>query len=160
MKTVWKWIIGIVAALVIIAVIVGGVWLVAARVVGAARYSQVAPRTPVSPLPNGNNGPYGYRGGPGWMMPYGHGYHMMGGYGFGFGIIPAIIGFLFFLGIAALVVLGIIWLVRSLSRRPVMPAVPPASTTSASAVTTHSCANCGQPVQNGFAYCPNCGAKQ
>ncbi len=159
MRKVWKWVIGVVVALVVIAVIAGGVWLIASRIAGV-RYAQVLPPSQGNPVPRGNNGPYGNRVGPNWMMPYGGHYQMMRGGGFGFGIIPGIIGFIFFLVILALVVLGIVWLVTSLSRRSTVLPPAPATQAAPAVVNTHLCSNCGQPVQNGFTFCPNCGAKQ
>ncbi len=175
MRTVWKWIIGIVVVLVVLAAVGTGVWVLRGRFAAMPRIVQVNPpnnqnpNTPNVPnTPNGQPPFYGqgpYRQGPYGMMPYGRrGQPMMGGRGFGFGIAPiaAIVGFLFFAGFIVLLVLGIVWLVRSQSRRTVVAAtnmaaaVPPVST----AVTTHACKNCGQPIQDGFAYCPNCGAQQ
>jgi hypothetical protein len=168
MKKVWKWIIGIVIVLVVLVVVVGGAFLLRSHFNfnGITRVVQV----PNGRIPfNGNNND-GQRGGPGWMMPYGgRGYPMRGPGMMGFGrMFPfaGIIGGLFFLGFLALVVLGIIWLVRSQNRpQPVAVAStmtaaaapePPASP----AVMTHPCKKCGQPVQEGWNHCPNCGKKQ
>ncbi len=165
MRAVWKWVIGIVIVLVVLALFAGGVWVLGNRFAAMHRIVQVGPRTLPSPntpnTPNGQN-PY-YYGGP--MMPYGGrgypGMPMMRGRGFGFGILPIIgfIAFLFFVGIIVLIVLGIIALVRNQSRGAAV--VPPAAATAtAAAATTHPCSNCGQPVEDGFPYCPHCGTKQ
>ena len=66
------------------------------------------------------------------------------------------LGGLFCLGFLTLVVLGVVWMVRG-RRNPkpveaavVVPAV----------VAVHPCKKCGQPVQEGWNNCPNCGRKQ
>jgi len=175
MRTVWKWIIGIVVVLVVLAAVVGGVWVLRNRFAAMPRIVQNLPQTnpapnaPNSPnVPNGRNPYYGQRpyfGGP--MMPFGgRGYvmPMMRNRGFGLGLlgpIAGLIGFLFFAGIVVLIVLGIVALVRR-QPRPVVVAGTAAATTvpPASTVTTHACANCGQAVQDGFDFCPHCGTKQ
>ncbi len=167
MRKVWKWILGIFVVLVVLAVVVGGVFLLRSHFNGFTRFVQVFPQG--SQAPDGRvpfNG-RGQREGPGWMMPYGgHGYPMMGGRGFGFGMMPfaGFLGLFFFLGFVALVVLGIVWLVRS-QRRPqqvvaatTMAAAPESPVSAAMAV--HSCKKCGQPVPEGSNFCPNCGKKQ
>lgn len=178
MRPVWKWIIGIIVGLVVLAVIAGGVWAVTARFAMMRRIVQITPQ--VVPAPNSPNNPntpntpntprgpyYGQRGDRGpWMMPFGgRGYPMMpmmgrrGGFS-PFRLIGGLIGFLFFLGLLTALVLGIVWLVR---RRPAMTsAAAPASMPAAApaAVETHACANCGFAVQNGYEFCPNCGTKQ
>ena len=94
------------------------------------------------------------------MMPYGgRGYHMRGPgmMGFGGGMpFAGIFGGLICLGFLALVVLGIIWLVRG--RRNPMPVE--AAVVAPVAVAVHPCKKCGQSVQEGVNYCPNCGRKQ
>jgi hypothetical protein len=96
--------------------------------------------------------------GPQGMMPgfgmrgYGmRGYGMHGGFGM-MGWMPfgGIFSGLFFLAILALVVLGILWLVRR-TKAPA-PATQPA-------VVLHSCQNCGKPVQDDWKNCPYCGKK-
>ena len=176
MRPIWKWIIGIAVGLVVLAVIAGGVWAVTTRFammrVFVQNVPQVAPspNTPNNPnTPNTPNGPYyGQRGMGPWMMPYGdRDYPRMPMMGRGGGFSPlrligGLIGFMFFIGLLTVLILGIIWLVRSLSRRPMVSAaatttaVPPA----AAAAETHACANCGHIVQNGWEFCPNCGTKQ
>jgi ABC-type amino acid transport system permease subunit len=171
MRPVWKWIIGIVVGLVVLAVIVGGVWVLTSRFTAMPRIVQNIPR--VFPNPNNPNNPtspkgpyYGQRGNGPYMMPFGgRGYPGMplmgrrGGFGL-FGIAGGLIGFLFFIGLVFALVLGIIWLVR---RRPAMTTAAVAATVtppSVAAVETHACANCGFAVQNGYEFCPNCGTKQ
>jgi len=167
MRTVWKWIIGIAIVLVVLGVLVGGAFLLRSffNSNGVPRIVQVVP--PNNQVPNGTAPFYG-RGpnrGPGWMMPYGrHGFPMMGGRGFGLFPFAGIIGFLFFAALVALVVLGIIWLVRRQSR-PLAMATPPAAAATtvppaSSVVGVHPCKNCSEPVQDNWKHCPNCGEQQ
>ncbi len=168
MRTVWKWIIGVAIVLVVLALVVGGVFLLRSQFAATQRVVQLLPRnnqTPNNQNPNGTP-PY-YRGGPytgpGFVMPYGRrGFPMMGGRGFGFFPWVGIIGFLFFAALVVLVVLLIVWLVRRNNRQAAMAApmaataVPPA----APATGTHACKNCGQPVQDNWKHCPYCGTEQ
>ena len=64
------------------------------------------------------------------------------------------------LGILVLIVLAIIWLVRSL-RKPLAPAVVPAAYVNpvVPAVATQPCPKCGEPVQEDWKFCPHCGKK-
>jgi hypothetical protein len=74
---------------------------------------------------------------------------MMGGFGmpvFGFGMITMLLWPVLFIG---LIVLGVVWLVRSIGA-PAAP-LPPAATL--------SCAHCGKPLQPGWKACPYCGEK-
>ncbi len=139
MKKVWKWIIGIVIGLVVLAILVG---------VGMAfrmHYGFAGMRafdgdgfrsygmTPFNGMHRGLG-----------MMPFG-GMHR----GFGGGIFGGLVQ----LGVLALIVLGIIWLVRKLrnpaaSVAPIVPAAP-----------TASCGKCGYSVQTEWKVCPNCGRK-
>ena len=131
MKKIWKWIIGIVAGLLALALLVGAGCLVRMRSLGyGVRIHQ-----------GFNREGFG-------MMPYGgmHG---------GFGIMPfgGLFGGLVSLGILALIVLGIIWLVRNLRGStaesvPVAPATPAALSK-----------KCGQPVETTWHNCPYCGRK-
>ncbi len=88
----------------------------------------------------------GWSNGYGMMGP-GHmfgGRGMMGGFGmpfFGFGMI---LWPLLFVG---LIVLGIVWLARTVS------------TPGAHAVPQAACTHCGKPVQAGWKACPYCGEK-
>ena len=177
MKTVWKWIIGVVVVLVILAVLVGGAFLLRSHmmnVVGVTRVTRPGAQVPGNrqlPAPNngtnGNNG-NGTRRFPG-MMLFGNGSRggrgmYMGGAGMlGFGRMMPFVGLfgcLISLGILVLIVLAIIWLVRNL-HKPEMSAVAPvaAGYPVTSAVATHLCQKCGEPVQEDWKYCPQCGKK-
>ena len=85
------------------------------------------------------------RGYPGMMGGYGRG--MMGGFGFApFGWVGMLLMGVFPLGLLVLVVLGIVGLVRVVSRPASQPPVVPAKL----------CSNCKQPVQADWRNCPYC----
>jgi hypothetical protein len=151
MKKTWKWIIGIVVGLIVLALIAGAVLMVLGRFQGYRAEAR-----------NGVREPGEYALGPGRMPFGGYGGHMQG---FGMmrsgmmrsGMMPfgGIFGGLFSLGVLTLIVLGIVWLVKSLrSPRPVeaVPAAP--------VVMVHPCPKCGRPVQEDWNNCPSCGKKQ
>jgi len=142
MKKVWKWIIGIVLGLVVLAVLIGVGFMLRSNFHVYRAEARVFPD-------------FSERG-PG-MMPYGgFGYHMRGPGRMGFGLMPfsGFIRGLFFLGFLALVVLGIIWLVRCLrTLKPVQaPVAMPAE-------VINPCKKCGRPIQNDWKICPYCGKK-
>ena len=159
MKPVWKWMIGIVVGLVIVAALVGAAILVrnylpfrhmALQVQKIQPGQQLQPGQPVRPFGNRNFDEPGF-GMRRFGMP-GFGMHGFGGHSFGmpgWGRMPfgGFLGGLFTLGLLAFLVLGIIWLVRGLK-------------TPKPAVGTHACANCGKPVQADWRNCPYCGKKQ
>ena len=178
MKKVWKWIIGIVIVLVILAVLVGGAFFMRSRMMNVAgvvtRTTRPVPQVPGNrqlPAPNNGNSNgsgNGVRRFPGMMMPYGNGgWGMRGMRGFGMlgfgGMMPfgGFFGGLVCLGLLALLVLAILWLVRSL-RKPMAPAavaVVAGSPVVTAAVATHPCQKCGEPVHEDWNFCPNCGEK-
>jgi len=83
-------------------------------------------------------------GGYGMMGP-----GMMGGFGmpfFGLGMITMLLWPVLIIG---LIVLGVVWLVRSMGT-PAAPQ-PPAATI--------YCSHCGKPLQPGWKACPYCGEK-
>jgi hypothetical protein len=158
MKKAWKWIIGIVLGLIVIAILVG----VGFMFRGGFNVNRVA-------LQDSRRFS---EGGPEMMPNGGYGFHMRGpgmmGYGLEYGIMPfgGIIGGLFGLGFLALVVLGIIWLVRTLSKPKVVdapaviPAVIPAEMPAPMPVATvNPCKKCGRPLQDEWKVCPYCGKK-
>ena len=165
MKPVWKWIIGIVVGLVVVAAVVGGVILVRNDLPfrhNAFQVQKVEPGQswqrgwPVRPGQPSEPGqpvrPFGNRhsGGPGFgMREFGmRGFGMMGWGMMPFGgFLGGFFGGLFALGLLAFLVLGIIWLVRN-NRTP------------RQAVEMHTCGNCGKPVQADWRNCPHCGKKQ
>jgi len=131
MKNVWKWIIGIVLGLLTFALLVVAGFMFRTGSLGCGLQAW---------------GGFG-RDGIG-MMPYGGMHSRIGMAPFG-GLLGALIP----LGILTLIVLGIVWLVRSL-RHPVAPSLPVAPP----APVMH-CKNCGQTVENTWRNCPHCGRK-
>ncbi|HTX91956.1 MAG TPA: zinc ribbon domain-containing protein [Anaerolineales bacterium] len=164
MKKAWKWIVGIVIGLVVLALVVGGVYLVATRLpmhAVAVRTTNPGTQTPNTgrmPFFGNGNGQRGFNGRFPGMMPYsgrGEYFGPMGHMGMmGRGFIPfgGLIGGFFFLVFVALIVLGIVWLVKSLSGKTEAVAAAPV-------VASHPCKKCGEPVQDGWTYCPHCGKK-
>jgi hypothetical protein len=141
MKKVWKWIIGIVLGLVILAVLVGVGFLVRGNFHGYRAEALDSRR-------------FSERG-PG-MMPYGEfGLHMRGPGMMSYGFMPlgGFIGGLFSLGFLALVVLGIIWLVKRLTSAQV------AVSAAMPAAIVNPCKKCGRPIQDDWKNCPYCGKR-
>ena len=149
MKKVWKWVIGIVIGLVVLAVLVGVGFLV------FGRYHAVR-------IENGYTRGWSQQG-PG-MMPYnGFGEHMRGpgmmGRG---GMMPfgGFIGGLICLGFLVLIVFGIFWLVRATRKSTRVDS--PAYITTPAAMPAHlmdTCKKCGKPIQADWKNCPYCGKK-
>jgi hypothetical protein len=180
MKKVWKWVIGVVVVLVVIAALVGGAFLMRSHFVNAVALARTGIQVPGNGKLPFNQVHPGIRGRG--MMPFGNddwgGGRIMRGPGMmGFGRRMPFGGFfggLLCLGFLALVVLGVIWLVRRL-RKPapvVVAPVAPAAVVSpvaapvaevapvAPLAVVHPCGKCGEPVQDGWKHCPNCGKKQ
>lgn len=85
--------------------------------------------------------------GPGRMMGPG----MMGGWGWGpLGWVGMIVMGIFPLGLLALLILGIVWLLRQASSPPGPDAGPP------QAPTGRMCPHCSRPVQADWRVCPYC----
>ncbi len=145
MKTVWKWILGIVIALVVIGLVVGAVLLVRHYLPMTRVAVQARPGYPQRGFDGrGFGGPgFGMRG---FGMP-GYGMHGFGMMGRGFSPFGMLIPAIFDLGLLVLVVLGVVWLVRSFR-------------TPKPAVEMKTCASCGKPVQADWRNCPYCGKKQ
>jgi hypothetical protein len=152
MKKVWKWIIGIVLGLIVLAVLVGVGFLVRgnfhiyrAETLGSRNFSQ--------------RGPELFGRGQG-IIPYGGFEHMRGPGMMGYGMMPfgGFFGGLISLGFLALVVLGIIWLVRRL-RTPKPVDVPSAAPAAIPADIVNPCKKCGMPLHDGWKICPYCGKK-
>jgi hypothetical protein len=170
MKKVWKWVIGIVVVLLVVAAIVGGAFLLRnhfANVAGITRSIRPGVQVPGKGWEQ-REGPERFPG----MMPFdnngwgGYGRHMRGPGMMGFGRrmpFAGLFGGLICLGFLALVVLGIIWLVNRL-RKPKVVAAPVAPVVDAAPAAplaaTHPCPKCGESVQEGWKHCPNCGKRQ
>lgn len=157
MKKIWKWILGILIVLVVVAGLAGLAFVMRNNMITA----NFRPGYGFQPRQNGNAQPRGWnepmmRGG-GW------GYPMMGGErGFGrFGGMPFGGGFLFG-GLMQLIPLALLALVVYGAYRIGKSSMKPAAiaATSTPGIATHACANCGTAVQDGSKFCPQCGKKQ
>jgi zinc-ribbon domain len=150
MKKVWKWVVGIVLGLIILAVLIGVGFMIRGNFHFIRGQAQVF---------------HGFSERGPEMMPYdGFGYHMRGPGMMGYGMVPfgGIIGGLFMLGFLALVVLGIIWLVRRGSiPKPVYatPAIPATTAEQMPSAIVNPCKKCGKPLQADWKVCPYCGKK-
>jgi len=149
MKKVWKWVIGIVIGLVVLAVLVG-VGFMVFRGFHTVR------------IQNGYSRGWSQQG-PGMMPNNGFGLQMRGSGMMGRGgMMPfgGFIGGLVCLGILVLIGLGIIWLVRATrkSTRVDSPASIPAPAATPGPVMD-ICKKCGKPIQADWQNCPYCGKK-
>lgn len=150
MKKVWQWIIGIVLGLIILAVLLSVGFMVWNNMHINRGEARVYPGFP-------QRGPE--------MMPYGgFGYHMRGPGMMGYGriLFGGFFGGLFMLAFLALVVLGIIWLVRRGSSPKLVNAtapIPAAASEQMPAAIVNPCKKCGRPLQAEWAVCPYCGKK-
>ncbi len=153
MKTALKWILGIVIGLIVVAAVVAIGFLVAGRWDWGSGMMEARP---VHPWDGGRVMPW--RNMP--MQPHGGIYHQRFGSFFPLG---AIASSLFCLGVLVLIVIGVIALVRALSRPSQLAAtsVPAATPTPAPEpihTLTHPCPSCERQVQDEWSHCPYCGA--
>ena len=149
MKRIWKWVIGIVVVLVVIGLLVGAGFMMRNHF-GAVGVQRVMNK--------------GWTGQSRGDVPfYGFGQHMRGPGMMGFGGMGrgmmnpfgGLIGGLVSLAFLALLVVGIVWLVRKVrTPRPVVAAVEPTPV-----ISLASCKKCGNALQPEWHVCPNCGKK-
>lgn len=141
MKRKW-WIIGIVLGLVILTVLMGVGFMVRGNLHGY--HAEVL-------YTRGSS-----ERGPGMTDYCEFGSHMRGPGRMGYGLMPfgGFFGGLFSIGFLALVVLGIIWLVRSL-RTP----KPDEVSTAMPAIVVNPCKKCSRSIQDDWKICPYCGKK-
>lgn len=166
MKTVWKWVIGILAVLVVLAVLFGVGFMLRSnfhvtRLAGPDVRS-FSDRSP-GMMPYNQNEQLRLPG----MMPFNGYQHMRGPGMMGYRMHPFIglLGWIFCLGFLGLAVLGIIWLVNRLRipARVAMAAAPVAMSaevpvTDATEVV-NPCQRCGRSLQDEWKVCPHCGKK-
>jgi len=140
MKKAWKWIIGIVLGLVVLAILVG---------VGFMVNNFYAYRA-------GGFDSRGFSGCGSGLLPYAGFGHMRGFGMMGYGWMPfgGFFGGLLSLGFLALAVMGVIWLVNRL-RTP----KPVEASAAIPAAVVNPCKKCGMPIQDGWQVCPHCGKK-
>jgi apolipoprotein N-acyltransferase len=165
MKKAWKWVIGIVVVVVILAALVGVGFVVRNNMHILRGQAQINPGLPGRGPEMMPNGGFGYHERGPEMMPYGgFGYPMRGPsmMGFGWRLFGGLIGGLFMLGFLVLAVLGIIWLVgRGRTQRTVAAtaAIPAGTASTAPAEIKTPCKNCGRPLEAEWKVCPHCGKK-
>lgn len=160
MKNGWKWILAVAAILLVAAGLFGMGFLFVHR-------TQMMATIPQSGVPYPQMGHGSMHGGfPGGMVyPRNGSMPMMGGMrGFGRGgghfsggMFFGMFGRLIPLALLLLLLYGAYWLGKRHNAPvavPVTPAVP------AAVPTDHPCPSCGNPVQEGWNHCPNCGEKQ
>lgn len=140
MSKVWQWVLGICVVLITLAVVATMVVPLFLPQAAAAGWGTVNGMGPGHMF--GGRGEFG---GP--MM--GGGFGRMGGF-FGIGM------FLGPLFVLALLVAGVVVLVRALRPRPAAGLAAPAPAAPAAAAP---CAHCSQPLQAGWKVCPYCGEK-
>jgi hypothetical protein len=107
MKTVWKWVLGIAVVLVVLSLLAMPFMMSRFYGVGGGYGMMSGPRSAWRMLMHGGFGGYGGYGG--WMPMMGGGYGMMGS--------GTLLSGLIQLGVLALIVLAIIWMVRAISRQ-------------------------------------------
>jgi hypothetical protein len=168
MKTSTKWIIGIAAGLLLLCLAAGALTVAASWIYGSgwsleSRTGQLwSDDQSVAPW----NGMPMDRSQGMWMHPY----RGVDGVWFSLFSPLRIVGIcLLCLGLLALIVIGIVLLVRRPGRSQAAvapaaaPAVEPAAAPApapepAAAAAASICPNCAQPVESGWSHCPHCGA--
>lgn len=173
MKTGWKWVIGIVSGLVVLAILACGFFMMRSHYVNA-RLGFQQERGLNQNNPWGDEpGQFKRQFGPGMMGQQGfrhpgmmgrNGYQRPGMMGYGFMPWGGVLGLFFFglvkLGFLALVVLGIIWLVRSLkARKSASTAASVSVAVQSPSASKAACVRCQQPLEPEWKVCPNCGKK-
>ena len=144
MNTATKWIIGIVVGLILLTAIVGIGYLAFSRWPGPIWVM----RSPgIHPWEDGRGMPLlPFRGLPAQRF-------------IGFFPLRFLGGGLIFTGALVLIVLGVIWLVRSLGRpQPSSPLAVPTPAPAVPQPAAQACPNCKRPVQEDWSHCPYCGA--
>src|SRR3972149_3362486 len=157
MKNIWKWILGIVVVLLVVAGLVGLAFELRNRM-SVNIVQKAVPNSQTWHGPMNGRIP-GERGGPMWpgRAP------RMGDHGFGRGFGPFAPGLMFFGMLGRLVPIAILILLLygayRLGKRtvPVTAAAAPAPPL---AIQTHPCPKCQNPVQDDWKHCPICGETQ
>lgn len=152
MQTFWKWMLGILIALVVIAALAGfGYWLFNRWDVG------VWGCAPWFGAPRAQGDDWREWGRRMPMFPYHMPFQRMpGSWLVGFFPLGLILGGLFWLGLLALIVIGVVALVRAVFQpRPAASVVVPSP---AAAEPLPNCPSCGYAIQPGWKHCPNCGS--
>jgi hypothetical protein len=171
MKNIWKWILGIVLVVVILAGLAGAAFAVHNRMAANMANRQISPFPAKTPGPQTGESPRNVpqRGGfPGWYQPgrppmrdggrfgfspFRGGLRSHGAFFFGPFMILGGLMRLIPLALLVLLVIGAYLLGKRTN-------VGSAAAAVVAPVPTHPCPKCGEPVQDGSKYCPSCGKKQ
>lgn len=152
MKKSTKWIIGILVAIIVIAVIGALVMTWQHFGYGGWEYGMRSGRLwDRNLLPPQQIQP--------WSMPM-HSLRWSGAWSGFFGLFRLIGGALLCLGLPALLVLGVWLLVKSNRRSPQVSPPPTAAPAPPAASSGKNCASCGRFVQEDWSHCPYCGKAQ
>jgi hypothetical protein len=162
MKKGWKWVIGIAIGLILLAILAGVFFMVRGHYLNVRTgFLQERGLTQGIPWDDGS-GRFNRQFGPGMMGQRGFRHPGMMGYGlmpWG-GLLGGLVGGLVKLGILVLVVLGVIWLVKSLrAGKEAVPASTSPAEVQESVATKESCTRCGHSLEPDWKVCPNCGKK-
>jgi hypothetical protein len=162
MKKGWKWVIGIAIGLVVLAILAGVFFMVSSHYLNVRMgFLQERGLTQGTPWQDGSDR-FNRQFGPGMMGQRGFRHPGMMGYGlmpWG-GLLGGLIGGLVRLGILVLVVLGVIWLVKSLrTKREAVPAATVTTVPQEFSAAKASCTRCGHSLETDWKVCPNCGKK-
>lgn len=152
MKNLWKWVLGIVLALVLAAGLFGLGFFFSVRRAGVdmPRNVRVLKMQPGGPLRGERMGlPHG---GPMMMHGFDRGPFMPGRMFFG------MVGRLLPFAMLLLLLYGVYQLGKGRSTPVAVPAAP--AIASPPAPTTHPCPACDNAVQDDWKHCPNCGTAQ
>jgi len=154
MRKIWKWILGILVVLVVVAGLVGLAFVMRNNMIT----DNLHPGYGFQPQQGGNAQPRGWNG-PMMRGGDGEGYPMMGARFSHLGRMP--FGFLFG-GLMGLIPLALLALVVYGAYRIGKGSVKPAAmaVSSTASLATHACRKCGTAVQDGSKFCPECGKKQ
>jgi hypothetical protein len=157
MKTIWKWILGIVLVLVVV-----GALVAVPLVMRNYALANVEQRAVIQQQDRPGRGSDDWQG-PGYGR-MGPGMMGRGGYSRFGGVPPFGMGFMmagmFVRGLIPLALFGLLlWGAYTYGRRSLVRTTTPAPAAE-SPVPPHACAKCGASVQDGWKHCPECGKKQ
>lgn len=147
MSKTWKWLLGIVAVLLVVTLLATPFILRSALPANAPNRALVQPRAWDGFKSNGR--PFNDWKHHPEMMPFSRNYLPFGGLFMGLGMLLSLV-------IPAAVLFGIIYGAVRLALKNSQTILPPA----VAPRPTHPCPKCGFAVQTDWKYCPACGAEQ